>query len=392
MNIVFITQTAVNPLSGGVQRVTYTLGNELEKLGHKVFFMAVYEKDMRASPDPRQLAFPYGGALKDSRDLEFFSGFIAQHDIHFIVNQVGIFPEINEFLRKVNRGNAKLINVHHNCVACLNARYREIVLGNNKNSRLWKYLDHPVVWRILSWLNRMKYGGFFKNSIRYADRLVLLSSKYIPELKHFGVRPDEKVTAIANPLSFTPVSHDYQKENRIIFIGRLRLTQKRIDKLLKIWKTLHDEFPDWEFDIVGDGEERKMMDTFVASHALNRIHFHGTTDPRPHLQRAKFLTSTSDFEGFPMVLVEAQVYGVVPVSYACFSAITDLIEDGKTGFIVPDFSTDSYINKMRSILMETSSEHLEAMRIAMRHKVLENAPGQIGQKWIQLFNELNAAK
>jgi glycosyltransferase involved in cell wall biosynthesis len=391
MNILFITQSVVNPLSGGVQRVTYTLGNQFECDGHRVFFLSVNRPKGELGLDPRQVVLPNSNKLMDSANIEYFSRFIAVNGVEFIINQVGIFPEINRFLEQIDRKGVKLINVHHNCVACLNARYREIVLGNTRNSSLWKWIDHPILWSVLKALNRRKYGAYFRKSIVKADQLVLLSPKYIPELACYGIKFDSKdIRAIGNPLSFFPEAISHEKEKRVLFIGRLGVTQKRIDKLLQIWKVLHNEFTDWQFDVVGDGNERQGMQAFVKSNSLHRIHIHGKTDPRPYLERAKFLTLTSDFEGYPMVIVEAQAYGVIPVSYSSFSAVTDLIEDGKSGFIVSDLSVSAYIDRMRNVMKVTDKEHV-AMMVAMREKVSHSCPKIVVQQWVKLFADVNGA-
>jgi glycosyltransferase involved in cell wall biosynthesis len=276
VNILFITQSVVNPLSGGVQRVTYTLGEEFERRGHSVFFLAVGSENWSSDNGPRQMVLPNRAALSDKGNSDFFNDLIRKKNIHFIINQVGIFPEVNNFLRSCDLGNARLIAVHHNCVKCLNVRYREIVLGNRRNSQLLKSIDFPIVWRLLRVLNRIKYGNYFRRAALCSDKLVLLSQLYIPELQYFGVNiPRNKVTSIGNPLSFEPDHSANEKQNRIIFVGRLSLTQKRVDKLLQIWSVLHQEFTHWEFDIVGDGSERKWMEAYAATHSLDRIHFHG---------------------------------------------------------------------------------------------------------------------
>ena len=391
MNILFITQSIVNPVSGGVQRVTYTLGEEFERRGHSVFFLAVGSGRWPSDNNPRQMMLPNRAALSDKANYDFFTGIIQKKNIHFIINQVGIFPEINNFLNNCDRGDARLIAVHHNCVKCLNVRYREIVLGNRRNSRFLKSIDFPVVWRLLRVLNRIKYGNYFRRAALSSDKLVLLAQQYIPELKHLGVDiPPDKVTSIGNPLSFEPDYSVNQKHNRIIFVGRLSLTQKRVDKLLQIWKVLHEEFTHWEFDVVGDGSERKWMENFAVTHSLNRIHFHGVTDPRPFLKQAKYLTITSDFEGYPMVLVEAQSYGVIPVAYHSFSALTDLVMDGKTGFIVNDNSIEAYVKRMTNILQNIDDEQFHAIGEEMKKKVMENTTAMVAEKWEQLFEELNA--
>ena len=65
---------------------------------------------------------------------------------------------------------------------------------------------------------------------------------------------------------------------------------------------------------------------------------------------------TSDFEGFGMVLIEAQARGVVPITFNCFSAINEVVENNISGLILDnDTIQDNYekikkiINKVREI-------------------------------------------
>jgi glycosyltransferase involved in cell wall biosynthesis len=91
-----------------------------------------------------------------------------------------------------------------------------------------------------------------------------------------------------------------------------------------------------------------------------------------------------------MVIVEAQAYGVIPVSYSSFSAVTDLIEDGKSGFIVSDLSVSAYIDRMRNVMKVTDKEHV-AMMVAMREKVSHSCPKIVVQQWVKLFADVNGA-
>ena len=45
------------------------------------------------------------------------------------------------------------------------------------------------------------------------------------------------------------------KKNELLFVGRVNITQKRVDILLEIWHKIFLNFPDWELNIVGDGED-----------------------------------------------------------------------------------------------------------------------------------------
>jgi glycosyltransferase involved in cell wall biosynthesis len=176
------------------------------------------------------------------------------------------------------------------------------------------------------------------------------------------------------------------KENRIVFVGRLSIVQKRIDRLINIWKEVSKEFSDWEFDIIGDGADRNFIENEVDKKSLKRINFHGFKNPVPFLEKAKILLMTSDFEGFGMVLVEAQTYGVVPISFNCFSAIDDIIITNETGIIIDDFKIDKYIEKIIELIQN------EKLLNNMAHNSIKSVgkfeSSNVANKWMELFHSL----
>lgn len=392
MNVLFIAQFPIYPVKGGVQRVTLTLAEEFENKGVKVFFLALREKTQATlAEDIRQSYLPNPSPFSSYENVRYFNNLIKDKQIAVLINQAGIYNHVVELFNNIDKAGAKLITVHHNCVECLNLRYREIILSNRSKQKLWEFLDKPLVWVILRRLNRIKYGRLFKRAIVSSDRLVLLSPQFIPELKYYGIlaTSKNKVLAIPNPASFEPApSALTEKENRIIYVGRLCRTQKRVDRLLIIWEQLHQAFPDWHFDIVGDGSERAMMEKAAMEKQLDRLHFYGYTDPRPFLQKAKFFTMTSDFEGYGMVLVEAQAYGVVPIAFDCFSALRDIIKHEVTGLIINNFDINSYIIELSNLMKDESKRYYMAQIAQKSIKTFH--VNKIAQQWIRLFKDLEA--
>ena len=47
-----------------------------------------------------------------------------------------------------------------------------------------------------------------------------------------------------------------------------------------------------------------------------------------------------------MVLTEAMTFGAVPVAFNSYAAITDIIDDGKNGLLVPPFSHKEFARKL----------------------------------------------
>jgi glycosyltransferase involved in cell wall biosynthesis len=137
--------------------------------------------------------------------------------------------------------------------------------------------------------------------------------------------------------------------------------KKHIERIVTLWEDLSSKFPDWSLSILGDGPEKRSLETYCAERNIERIRFEGICDPDPYYAKASILLLTSDFEGFPLVLPEAMSYGAVPVVYRGFLALADIIKDSQNGMIVePDkdnrFSMANFTVKMVELI--TNETHL----------------------------------
>lgn len=72
----------------------------------------------------------------------------------------------------------------------------------------------------------------------------------------------------------------------------------------------------------------------VAAYDLEHVSFEGFQQPKPYYERASILLFTSEYEGFPLVLAECMSFGVIPVVYDSYSAVRDIIDDGKDGVVI----------------------------------------------------------
>lgn len=387
--ILFIFSAPIDPNRGGVQRVTYTLAEEFEKQDKKVLFLSLKQGRklvQQEQKDKRQLFFSRN-ELETSAKKEELKRILSINKITTVINQAGIYKDVMALMSTVTEHNIQLITVHHNCVSCVNRRYREIVLSNNAENSLFHLLDHPILWKVLKELNRRKYNFLYRNAIKKSDFLVLLSTGFIPELKYYGLKENfTNVIGIPNPAPFKIQEIDVnQKENRIIFVGRLIRNQKRVDRLMRIWKVLHEELPGWHFDVVGDGKDRKWMENYCSSNNMGRVHFHGYQDPRPFLRTSKIFTMTSDFEGFGMVLVEAQAFGVVPIAFNCFSSLKNIVTNNTSGKIIPAFNEKEYIKEV--IELAQDEELMQQMSASAKNEVLKYDAKIVAQQWNKIIEQ-----
>jgi len=136
------------------------------------------------------------------------------------------------------------------------------------------------------------------------------------------------------------------KPLQLLFVGALN-TSKGIDRALKIVKELQNGGVVLEFNVMGDGKERNVFETWSKENGLSHcIHFHGW-QPRPLLAkfyaRAHILLHPTDSDGWPKVLSEAMAYGVVPVAGAV-SAIPQTLTEAGAGVALPPYDLDAFTN------------------------------------------------
>lgn len=75
-------------------------------------------------------------------------------------------------------------------------------------------------------------------------------------------------------------------------------------------------------------------------------------------RQASFFCMSSRFEGLPMVLLEAQSYGLPIVSFDCDTGPAEIITHGNNGYLVECFDTNDlifYLKKLFQIRMNLIS-------------------------------------
>jgi glycosyltransferase involved in cell wall biosynthesis len=123
----------------------------------------------------------------------------------------------------------------------------------------------------------------------------------------------------------------------LLVVGRLRI-RKGVDVLLAALPELRRRHPAARLLIAGDGEHRAALERQAAALALGEaVTFLGRADAarvRCLLRGAAALVVPSIYEGMPLVVLEA-MEAAVPVVASRVSGIPEVVEDGRTGWLVP---------------------------------------------------------
>lgn len=134
---------------------------------------------------------------------------------------------------------------------------------------------------------------------------------------HQIIGKSENITVSPNwlPLKFTKKNiYTLKKDIDILFIGRIE-AQKNLTKFVKIIKIVSQSFPEIKVVIVGNGSESKMIRDLIKECRLQKnITIYPTTStPEKFYSKSKIFLLTSDYEGFPLTLLEAISCGCYPV-------------------------------------------------------------------------------
>lgn len=154
---------------------------------------------------------------------------------------------------------------------------------------------------------------------------------------------------------------------RFLFISRIR-REKGIDEYLAAAEAIRKECPNTEFHILGECEGhyeerlRRMTDEGI-------VVYHGSqSDVRPFIERAACLIHPSFYpEGMSNVLLEACAAGR-PVITTDRPGCGEIVDDGKTGFLVRQQDAADVIAKVRKFLSMPHDER-KSMGLAARMKV-----------------------
>lgn len=173
---------------------------------------------------------------------------------------------------------------------------------------------------------------------RWCDQIVTLTErdKTFWVEKYYNV--EKKITVIPNPTPYDEVDHVPSLESKMVLaVGRLDYI-KGFDLLLEAWALFCRQDKDWTLNIVGGGEEELRLKQIASDLGISsRVIFLGQQKNVDQFYRkASVYCLSSRNEGFPMVLLEAQSYGLPVVAFDCDTGPAEIVKSGFNGYLVPE--------------------------------------------------------
>lgn len=178
---------------------------------------------------------------------------------------------------------------------------------------------------------------------------------------------------------------------KVLSLGRLE-EQKGYDMLIKAWIPISKKHPDWRLEIFGSGSKKDYLNNLIDELDLNK--YIKIKDPINNvyneLQNSDLYVLSSRWEGFGMVLIEAMISGVPPVSFACPCGPKDIIKDGEDGLLVENGNIEQLTEKICYLIEneDVRKEMGKKARINVERFKVEN----IAKQWDDLFKDLLSQK
>jgi glycosyltransferase involved in cell wall biosynthesis len=222
-----------------------------------------------------------------------------------------------------------------------------------------------------------KYEMEYKAMFEYASKIIGVSKRMINDLKNMGC-PEDKL--VLNPYGPNPkffeAKPDYHSQN-IIAIGRQTYKKAPYLSILSFYKAWQQNM-ELHLHFVGDGEIEEVSKNMVKALGLDQnVHFHGikTSDEITKLMNQSFLfiqhsiiAANGDSEGTPVGVLEAMAAGL-PVIATKHAGITDVVEEGKTGFLVDELDIMEMSEKISMLALNKTL--VKKMGEAARQRVLD---------------------
>lgn len=308
------------------------------------------------------------------------------------INVKSFFDKNDNFLKyffdrklyKLARKYPKLINLiikdeYDVSIAFLEGRATKILSYKNGKKIAWVHIDLEK-HRVLNFEEEKKYYSYY-------DRIVGVSNQATNAIKKLYPEISDKCSTIYNPIIVEDILIKAQsnekvfKDNnkiKIISVGRLA-KQKGFDILLEAHKKLIDEKIEHEVYILGnDGGEQEYLINKIKEYNLeNNFFLIGFKEnPYAYIKQADIFVSSSRYEGYPLVIMEALTLGKAIIGTKC-TGTTELLENGKYGILVEPENVEKLSSAMKNLILNSELRKkyeilsLERRKIFNKNEIFE---------------------
>lgn len=257
---------------------------------------------------------------------------------------------IHLLINKINQEKYDLVHthlIHADLYGMIAAKITgvKVIVSTRHNDNLFR---RKFPWNLLINFN-----------IKLANHLICISES----LKQFTIKyedtPKDKVTVIHygfNPKNIQGNCNwrkefNWDEETKIIGIVARLIEQKGHSTLLKAMSQVLPQFPNTKLVIIGDGILRQSLQEYSEKLGINsQVYFLGYQQNAAEMMGGfDIFIHPSRWEGFGLVFLEAMAANL-PIIATNVSAIPEIVEQEKTGLLVPKDDHQALANAICKLL------------------------------------------
>jgi glycosyltransferase involved in cell wall biosynthesis len=164
--------------------------------------------------------------------------------------------------------------------------------------------------------------------------------------------------------------------------------EKRLDVMIKAFgeATTAPGLHDWELHLYGSGDLREELQSLVDVLALtDRVRLHDrTNDVSRVLAGAAINLMSSQYEGFPMAVLEASAHGLPTIAFDCSAGMRELVSD-RTGALLGQDDVPGFVNALRVLMLDDAERR--ARGVAARASVQKYHESNVVEQWLALLDD-----
>lgn len=276
---------------------------------------------------------------------------------------VSLYPSESSFIPDIKDGSKKVLELHY-------CKFFRLQYGRRG---------------LLGWIDKLRTRQD-EQIVRRFDKFVVLTNE---DRGYWGHLPNIEV--IPNAAMHVSDAYSDVMNKRVIAVGRLDY-QKGFDRLIQAWQLVQHtgKFTDWKLDIFGQGEWREMLQQMIDKAELqNTVCLNRPTKQiGEEYVKSDMLVMSSNYEGFPMVMIEAMACGLPVVSFDYKCGPKDIIQTGINGLLVPNGDIQALADAMMKVMEDEAYRKMLSLNA---RKVVDTYSEQaVMSQWIRLFTSITA--
>lgn len=231
---------------------------------------------------------------------------------------------------------------------------------------------------------------FYRKIHRLYDKidLFIAPSRAIKDLALYSGVNKQKIVLLNNFIDEDLFTYepDYLSKNYFLYAGRL-VKEKGIEFLLQAMLMLP---PEIELHIAGSGEQEEELKNLALLYGLNNVKFLGMLSQselkKEYRDCIASVLPANYFEAFGLSVIESFAYGK-PVIGTDIGAIPELIDNGKTGYLVKSANPEELAGAMLKLINNNIA--VKMGRIARLEALSKYSAGDHADKLIKIYKQFS---